>query len=192
MNQEVFGKMNVGIFGGSFDPPHVGHLWAVAYSLAMYDIDEVWVIPCYQHVYGKELENFGHRLIMCEKLFGSFDNVRVSQVEMYLSEKYKKPNFTADTLEFLQQQYKHSFSLIVGADIAESIEQWDGYDRIAKIAKILPVLREDKAIPELGSTNAREEIINGRLPDKILPPKVLDYIVQNKLYCECKSTHENT
>lgn len=183
MNTNVFGKMKIAVFGGSFDPPHVGHLWAVVYSLAMHDdIEEVWVIPCYRHAYGKKLTPFKDRFLMCESLFQPFSNVRVSQTEMHLSIKYDKPNFTADTLEFLKEQYNYDISLIVGADIAEDISKWDGYERISKVAKILSVPREDTAVPELGSTNVKEEIANGRIPDKILTPKVVDYILKNNLY----------
>ena len=173
----------IAVFGGSFDPPHVGHLWAIAYTLAMHDVKDIWIIPCYKHVYGKELTPFEHRFEMCKKMFDMFPRVKVSDLEKSLSQDNgDKPNFTADTLEYLNRSYGYESSLIVGEDIAKNIHKWDGYERITKVANILPVPREDKAIPELGSTNIKEEIKKGRMPDKILTPKVLDYIVQNNLY----------
>ena len=53
--------MNIGIYGGSFNPPHIGHSMAILYAMAMHDLDYVWVLPCSEHVDGKKLIDFGHR-----------------------------------------------------------------------------------------------------------------------------------
>lgn len=171
--------MNVGVFGGSFNPPHVGHLWAATYGLAMGDLDKVLIVPCYKHAYGKQIAPFNHRMTMCEKLFKNFPKIETSQVEMFLSMKYDKPNLTIDTLEFLKEQHGYNISLIVGADIYKNVNNWYKYKKILKIAKVLLVPREDKLV---SSTNVREEIKNNRIPDKILTPSVIDYIIQNNLY----------
>ena len=60
--------MQVALLGGSFNPPHVGHLLAAQYVRATQGVDEVWLMPAYRHPFGKALESFEHRVRMCELL----------------------------------------------------------------------------------------------------------------------------
>ena len=58
--------MRVAIFGGSFNPPHLAHQMAALYVLETAAIDELWIVPAFQHPFGKVLAPFAHRLEMCE------------------------------------------------------------------------------------------------------------------------------
>ncbi|MCI0570479.1 MAG: nicotinate-nicotinamide nucleotide adenylyltransferase, partial [Myxococcaceae bacterium] len=60
--------MEVAILGGSFNPPHVGHLLAAHFVRATQAVDEVWLMPSFRHPFGKALAPFEHRLAMCEAL----------------------------------------------------------------------------------------------------------------------------
>src|SRR6266511_3514070 len=74
--------MRVGIFGGSFNPPHVGHQMLGLYVLETAAIDELWFVPAFRHALGKPLEPFGHRLKMCERAVAALGaRARVSDVE---------------------------------------------------------------------------------------------------------------
>ncbi|HEX9294516.1 MAG TPA: nicotinate (nicotinamide) nucleotide adenylyltransferase, partial [Polyangiaceae bacterium] len=76
--------MNVFLFGGSFNPPHVAHVLAVAYVLATQDADRVIVIPCYRHPFRKDLAPFEHRFAMCELAMGWLPRTSISAVEQEL------------------------------------------------------------------------------------------------------------
>src|SRR5207245_3074255 len=69
----------IALFGGSFDPPHVGHLLAAAYVLAVEPIDELWLVPVYQHPFAKPLvASYEHRVALCERLATQLPRTRGS------------------------------------------------------------------------------------------------------------------
>ena len=78
------GGPRIAIFGGSFNPPHVAHVLAVVYALAVAPIDHVLIVPVYQHPFSKELAPFEDRLAMCEAAMGWIPGARVSDVEREL------------------------------------------------------------------------------------------------------------
>src|SRR5450432_1633002 len=73
--------VNVFIFGGSFNPPHIAHVLAVTYVLSTAEPDLVLVVPCYRHPFAKDLCPFEHRLAMCERAMGWLPRTTVSRVE---------------------------------------------------------------------------------------------------------------
>src|SRR5690606_32016933 len=72
------------IFGGSFDPPHVGHVLAVTWVLSTQPVDEVVLVPALEHAFGKPLAPFAHRRRMCELAFAPLRRVRVDPIEAEL------------------------------------------------------------------------------------------------------------
>src|SRR5262245_53685999 len=93
--------MQVGIFGGSFDPPHVGHVLGAAYALVTGEIERVIVVPTFAHPFAKELCSFSHRLRLCDRAFEHLDGVDVSAVEANLA----TPSLTLRTLQHLHQEH---------------------------------------------------------------------------------------
>jgi nicotinate-nucleotide adenylyltransferase len=83
----------IGILGGSFDPPHIGHQLLALSFMALEPVDELWVIPCANHVFKGALSAFSHRLAMCSLAFARLHNVRVLDVENHLT----APNYTLRT-----------------------------------------------------------------------------------------------
>ena len=91
----------VAIYGGSFNPPHVGHVLAVAYVLATAEIDEVLVVPAFQHPFSKELAGFDDRFALCEAAFGFLPRTSVSKIG------YLWQAFALNTLT-LEQSLSHA------------------------------------------------------------------------------------
>src|SRR5690242_21434651 len=106
--------MNVAVFGGSFDPPHVGHVLAVAYAFATRDLDAVLVIPVFSHPFEKDLTPFEHRVEMAKLAFGDLPRTSISTIEASLG----APSLTIRTLEHLSREDPaRRLELLVGADV---------------------------------------------------------------------------
>jgi nicotinate-nucleotide adenylyltransferase len=128
-------EMQIALFGGSFDPPHVAHQMACLYVLATQDIDEVWMIPCYQHPFDKRSAPFSHRVAMCRlaaALLG--DRVRVSTVE----EELGGHSYTLRTVKTLMARHPaHRFHILIGADLVRERERWYGWQELRELAPFL-------------------------------------------------------
>ncbi len=92
--------MQVALLGGSFNPPHVGHLLAAHYVRASQPVDEVWLMPSFHHPFGKQLTSFEHRLAMCELLCADTSGwLKATTVERELGGDGR----TVDTLDHLHR-----------------------------------------------------------------------------------------
>jgi nicotinate-nucleotide adenylyltransferase len=114
-------NVSIGLFGGSFDPPHLGHTMLALSFLALEAIDELWVIPCAEH--SEKIENapFAHRLTMAEKAFKRINACRVIDIESQLA----SPSFTIDTVRTLKTLRPDlRFSLAIGSDLAKTFPTW--------------------------------------------------------------------
>jgi nicotinate-nucleotide adenylyltransferase len=181
--------MNVFVFGGSFDPPHVAHVLAITYVISMHDADEVIVVPCYKHPLGKELSSFEDRFAMCERAMGWLPRTIVSRVEENLGGESR----TLRTIEHLARENPDwRMRLVVGSDILLEGRRWYGFDEIAELAPLLVLGRPGievagappPVLPDISSSAIREAIRRGQL-DRIramVPPAVLAYIAEHGLY----------
>ena len=125
----------VAVYGGSFNPPHVGHVLAAAYALSALPVDEVVVVPCFVHPFSKELVPFEDRLTLCELAMGWLPNVTVSRVEQELGGESR----TLHTLEHLQRQHPDwAMRLLVGADILADTPKWHRFLRLRDVASSCP------------------------------------------------------
>lgn len=183
----------VAFFGGSFNPPHVGHVLAATYVLSTGAVDRVLVAPVAQHVFGKDLEPFDHRVAMCELAFRNVVGCEISAVERELA----PPNRTLDTLRFLEGEHPDwRLRLMVGADALEEADRWHRFDEVCRVAPLLPLGRvgvpQDNApapvLPGISSTRVRELLASRHGSDfgselgGSVPRVVLDYIVAEGLY----------
>src|SRR5712692_673727 len=114
----------IALFGGSFDPPHVGHLLAAAYVLGTEPIDELWLVPVFEHPLGKKLAApFEHRVELCRKLAASLPRARVSRAEQESGEAR-----TVDLLEWLHRKHTGTkFALVLGTDLNAERPQWKSF-----------------------------------------------------------------
>ena len=181
--------MNVYLFGGSFDPPHVAHVLAITYVIATCDADEVLVVPCYRHPLGKELSPFENRIAMCERAMGWLPRTVVSRVEEQLGGESR----TLRTIEHLRQENPDwRMRLVVGADILLEGKRWYGFDRIVELAPLFVLGRfgfdpkgaPPPVLPDVSSTAIREAVRAGRMASlaPLVPPSVLSYIEKHRLY----------
>ena len=179
--------MNVGFFGGSFNPPHVSHVLAVSYVLATQPFDRVLVVPCFDHPLGKELAPFSHRRAMCERAFEHLRHVEVSSIEQEMGETSR----TLYTLRSLTAAHPDwSLRLIIGADILNETERWFGWPEIVRIAPPLVLGRlghhrpdaPPSVIPQVSSTDVRDRLARGLAVDDVVPWRVVEYAREHQLY----------
>lgn len=119
--------MRTALFGGSFDPPHKGHV-AVAQSLLDAGLaDEVWFVPCGAHPFGRELSPAAHRIAMTRLV------VRPGMsVCAYEAEK-DAPSYSVDTLDALRLRHPHrTFSWLMGSDQLAAFDEWKDYARLLR------------------------------------------------------------
>lgn len=183
--------MKIAIFGGSFDPPHIGHMMAVYYVLATTDVQKVWIVPSYRHPFGKELTPYNMRVEMCRlasSIFG--DRVEVKRFEEELADN-SHPVYTIDLLKYLNDRYRDDrFYFVIGSDILLEMDKWKDFDKIENYARLIILRRrgvepsEDyKAVlPEVSSSMIRENIKKSIPVAGLLPLEVYRYIEKNNLY----------
>ena len=180
------GPKKIGIYGGSFNPPHIGHTLVILAAMSEYALDQVWVIPCADHPVKKDLISFGHRFKMSQMAFSCIKDCEVLPLESGLP----KPSFTADTLRFISENAPEAdLHLIVGEDSFKEMHTWKDSGAIKTYAKTISVPRpkssdEDAFLPNISSTKVRDCIRKG-LPIKAgIDHAVHRYILYNALYCD--------
>ena len=182
------GSRRIAVLGGSFDPPHVAHVLAALYVLLTGDVEEVLVVPVFEHAFGKRLAAFEDRVRLCELAFAGIPCVSISRVEATLP----LPNRTLLTLERLQAERPDArFRLVVGSDVLGDAHKWHAFDRVTELAPLLVVPRagfgDRVLLPEVSSTEVRELLARrdaGALRDlaRLVPKAVLDDALSRGLY----------
>ena len=183
--------MRVALLGGSFNPPHVGHQLAAQYVHATQEVDEVWLMPAYQHPFGKALEPFEHRVRMCELICQETSGwLKTSRVEQEVAER-GGTGYTVETLGYLRERYPEiRFSLIIGSDILKDLPNWKSFDQIERMVQVLVLYRAGypakgtlgPPLAEVSSTQIRDMLARGQRPEELVPRQVLDYAHQARLY----------
>lgn len=188
-------RTRVGLFGGSFNPPHVCHTLATLWVLQTQPIDEVWWVPTYQHAFSKRLIAFEHRRALCELATRDIARVRVCEVERDLGGESR----TIDTVRALKEAHPQcDFSLIVGADILEETARWKNWEGLMELVELIVIGRSghtslrDAAgeggfrLPDISSTSTRQALRGGQygLLTSWLDQRVIDYISSRGLYLD--------
>jgi nicotinate-nucleotide adenylyltransferase len=186
--------MNVALFGGSFDPPHVGHVLAVSYALSTGSFERLLVVPVLAHAFGKHLAPYEHRVTMTRLAMSELPRAEVSTVEETLG----APSRTLRTLQHLKQAHPDwSLRLVLGADVHMERHEWLGYDEIEKLAPPFVLGRvgvenaeaPEPVLPAVSSTGVRDLLSSIRgdrraNPEltRLVPRRVLDYVEEHHLY----------
>ncbi|MEA5130083.1 MAG: nicotinate (nicotinamide) nucleotide adenylyltransferase [Proteiniphilum sp.] len=191
-------KQQIGIFSGSFNPVHAGHLILANYICEFTELDEVWFVVSPHNPF-KEREDLlddDMRLEMVRLALEKYDHMIASDVELHMP----RPSYTIDTLARLTSEYPDkNFTLIIGSDNWKQFPKWKESQHLIKNYQVLvyPRLGEEVVIPEeltgsvrlveapiveISSTFIRESIRNGKNMRAFLPPKVYDFIVRNGIY----------
>lgn len=167
--------MNIGIYGGSFDPPHLGHLNVVLHSLNNFNYDEIIVVPCFQQT-GKNLTSFDQRYKMCKITFEILPKVTISCVE----ERLRGESITLRTIQEFKRsmQYRDAnLFLIIGQDTADKISEWEGGIELLKLVKLRITSRTS-----ISSTQIRELKRNKNKYRHLVTNETADYIRDYDLY----------
>jgi nicotinate-nucleotide adenylyltransferase len=179
--------VNVAVFGGSFNPPHVAHVLACTLLLSVERVDSILVVPAYKHPFAKSLAPFQNRVAMCELAMGWIPGVQISKVE----EEMGGESRTLRTLEHLAQEHPEwALRLVIGADILAEAPRWFGFDAIGKIAPPIVLGRagfdgpEPAFLPDVSSTQVRAAVARGdwTVVEKLVPRNVVTYIRDAELY----------
>ena len=195
--------MKIGLYFGTFNPIHIGHL-IIANHMAEYaGLDQVWMVVTPHNPLKKKstlLDDY-HRLQMVHLATEDFPKIRPSDIEFKLSQ----PNYTVNTLVHLQEKFPdYDFSLIMGEDNLRSLHKWKNYEAILAHHEIYVYPRlEDKGktdaedsqfknhpkihmidapVVEISSTFIRSNIKKGKNVQPLLPLKVWEFIDHNNFY----------
>jgi len=185
--------MKIGILGGAFNPPHIGHLGLAKDIFEKLKLDKVFFIPTNisPHKEG-DGPSASDRLQMIKLAVADNENFEVLDLEI----KRGGASYTVDTVNELKNNYPgDEFYLIIGSDLANDFSSWKDFENLKKIAKIVvahrqnyPLKREDGFILlditqiDLSSSHIRELIKEKESIERLVTKEVLDYIEQHKLY----------
>ncbi|MDN3675206.1 nicotinate (nicotinamide) nucleotide adenylyltransferase [Flavobacterium branchiarum] len=191
--------MKIGLYFGTFNPIHVGHLIIANHMAEHANLDQVWMVVTPHNPLKKKntlLDDY-HRLQMVHLATDSFEKLKPSDIEFKLSQ----PNYTVNTLVHLQEKYpNHEFSLIMGEDNLKTLHKWKNYEiilqdydiyvypRISSEVENLELKNHpkihliDAPIVEISSTFIRNNIKEGKNVQPLLPEKVWEYIDHNNFY----------
>ena len=188
-----------GLFFGSFNPVHIGHLIIANHIVEHTDLDEVWLVitPHNPHKIKSSLLNDFQRLTMVRMALENYPKLKACKVEFDLPQ----PNYTIHTLTVLQEKYpERKFYLLMGQDNLASLHKWKNFESILKYYRILVYPRiTDKKIPEpflnhpkiqwikapiieISATQIRNDIKAGKNVRPLLPPEVFRYIDEMNFY----------
>ncbi|WP_452601431.1 nicotinate (nicotinamide) nucleotide adenylyltransferase [Pontimicrobium sp. MEBiC06410] len=191
--------MKVGLYFGSFNPIHIGHMVIANQMVENSDLDQVWFVVTPHNPFKKKstlLDNF-QRLEMVYLATKDYLKLKPSDIEF----KLPQPNYTINTLTYLKEKYpNHEFSLIMGEDNLKGFHKWKNYELILEYHNIYvyprisegiietrfndhkKIHRVEAPIMEISSTMIRKAIKEGKNVKPLLPENVWQYLDDMNFY----------
>jgi nicotinate-nucleotide adenylyltransferase len=190
--------MKTGLFFGSFNPIHIGHIAIAGFVLNHTDLEEVWFVVSPQNPLKSQsdLASDNHRLEMVRLALEDLNQqIKVCDIEMSMP----RPSYTIDTVNLLKEKYPtREFAVIMGADSLDSITKWKSYEELLESNRIivyprigsnLELLKAEYNIEtvdapqvEISSTFIRNTIAEEKSAVFYMPRKAFEYIQRNQLY----------
>ncbi len=194
----------LGILGGTFNPPHEGHVRCALQALAQLNLDRVLLMPVRvpPHKEAEDDPGIEHRLAMCRLAVGDDERLGVSELEL----RRPGPSYTVDTLRALHEdEPARELAFILGADMARTLPQWREPTEILSLARLAVAERDGTAREEIrqalaelrgedrvdfldlpaidvSSSALRERVAAGQSIDGLVPDAVAAYIAEHCLY----------
>ena len=172
--------MNIAIFGGSFDPPHLGHEEIVKEALKSLHVDKLFVVPTYLNPFKKEF--FAPSELRLKWLKEIFICKEVEILDFEVKQKRAVP--TIETLEFLKSRYNlKKIYLIIGADNLASLEDWHRYNELKDMVEFVIASRDETILPkELIKLSINAKISSSKLRSNMstsfIPHKISDEVIE--------------
>ena len=188
--------MKVGLYFGSFNPVHVGHLIIANYIANNVKIDQVWFVVSPQNPLkpSNSLLNKFHRKYLIDIAIDGEKKLKSSSIEFSLP----TPSYTIDTLTYLKEKYpEFQFSVIMGSDSLKNLPKWKNYEQIIKNYELLVyerpgfkpennfrenIIHLDAPMLDISSSTIRELINNGKSIKFLVPDVVKEEIERNHYY----------
>lgn len=197
--------MKIAVFGGSFDPPHLGHILTASQVKERLKMDEVWLMPCYSHSFAKKLSSWKIRLEMTKSI--NISDIKASDFEV----ERQGVSYTIDTMDLLKKKYpSHEFFWLLSSDQLPVFQKYKDWQQIISRHKLVVFPRESlsvsesnvkkylglKALPEnitivnhgdlivinISSSYIRQRVKNGLSISYFVTPEVEEIIKRNGLY----------
>lgn len=186
--------MKVGILGGSFDPPHIGHLLVARQTREMLGLDEVWFMPYFAHNWDATSSTPVDRLAMTQLIAET--GITASDEEI----KQPGKSYTIDTVRRLQAKFDYEFYWIIGSDLLPEFSRWKEASELTKLIKFLVFPRvgfllseklpagfvginsRDLVLTNISSTRVRQRIKHGLSVTGLISETVGQYINEHRLY----------
>ena len=188
--------MKIGLYFGSFNPVHIGHLIIANHVLNETDLDKIWFVVSPQNPFkqNNSLLNEYDRLHLLRTAIEDDPRMKASDIEFYLP----KPSYTINTLTYLKEKYpQQDFFLIMGSDSFQNIDKWKNYETIINNYKIYVYKRKgfdlkdnsneaikllDAPLLEISATNIRQLVKQGKSIRYMVPEKIREEIEGNLFF----------
>lgn len=188
----------IGIFGGSFDPPHLGHLIIAEFARRSLNLDIVYLVPAYRppHKAGKHASTARDRLTMTKLSIKGNSGLRASDIEI----RRRGVSYTVDTVNAFQKKFPRAeLFLIIGGDSLRQFHSWKEPNKILERAKLVAYRRPRQGrgsagfkrgqvvwikgpMMELASSDIRDRISHGKSIQYMVRENVLAFIIRRRLY----------
>ncbi len=198
--------MNIVLFGGSFNPPHLGHKIIIAQAFELIpDLDELWILPCFRHTFQKNLAPAKDRLAMCQLLLDNLAPDIKTKVRLETVEIDKRlSGETLEALHILKKNYpQNKFSFLMGTDQLGSFNKWKnwekliqelpfyiypraGYSNSLKFPNMTLLSSPTQVVTNLSSTLIRQRLEKNLPINHLIPKTIYNYIKTKRLYEKAK------
>ena len=189
--------MNITLFGGSFNPSHIGHQIVLTQAFDLIpNLDQIWLLPDYHHAFDKDkfLVSSKHRLELAKLL----ENHRIKLKSFIIDQQM--PGYTIDHIKYLKKTYpQHAFSFLMGSDNLSKFHLWNDHKALLKLIpfyiypragfpfkplykNMTPLTHPLQVITNISSTKVRNRLKKGLTVKHLVPPKVSEYIETQQLY----------
>lgn len=191
--------MNIGLYFGSFNPIHVGHLIIANHMAEHSELDQVWFVVSPQNPFKQKTSLLAdyHRYQLVQIATEDYAKLKPSNIEFKLT----KPSYTVNTLAYLAEEYpQHKFNLIMGEDNLNSFHKWKNYEFILEnyplyiyprltsaikneaLAELPNIHHVSAPVIEISATQIRQDIAQKKEVCPLLPSKVWQYIDEMNFY----------